>query len=302
MNAIKPLKINFDGDTIEAFAGLGPRDYDVVLKPTCEAVRLDYGGQYKRLLQAEWATVSLKETVGADGKKRQMVTISRKTFLHWLMTIETRRIKDPAIRAKILKYQSDAQDVLDAAFDDDLQRRDDQDAMSGMSWQTAMKAMALAIANGQETGNQALALAQQAQASLVVILERMDARDRKTEEHHRRLEALENSKPLRIRRLNPSYPAMAPEGYSLLMDYARGPGGLVISKGWGEAQSQGRRCAEIARRLRMEPIKVLPPKSSHPVNAYRIEVLEKWKAGFILARPHYRMPQLFGLDWEPCRN
>lgn len=72
-----------------------------------------------------------------------MVTITRKTFLHWLMTIDTKRLKNPAVKAKIAKYQSDACDVLDAAFDDDLNRRNP--SATGIDFQRFADALVTSI-------------------------------------------------------------------------------------------------------------------------------------------------------------
>lgn len=96
--------IDFHGDKILARAAKGRRNYEIVFKPLCELFRVQFAAQLKKLKRSKWATVSIMDTVGADGKPRRMVVISRKTFLHWLMTIDTRRIKDPEVAAKILRY------------------------------------------------------------------------------------------------------------------------------------------------------------------------------------------------------
>ena len=36
--------------------------------------------QYKRMQRTNWATMSMADTVAADGKVREMVTIDRRTF------------------------------------------------------------------------------------------------------------------------------------------------------------------------------------------------------------------------------
>ncbi|WP_455432968.1 phage antirepressor N-terminal domain-containing protein [Streptosporangium soli] len=45
----------------------------VVLKPTIEAMRLDWEPQRKKLARRSWATTSQREAVAADGKTRLMM-------------------------------------------------------------------------------------------------------------------------------------------------------------------------------------------------------------------------------------
>ena len=65
------------------------------LKPICENIGIAYNGQWERLNRTPWATIRMIRTVGADGKQRDMVAISRKTLTMWLATIDTNRLHQP---------------------------------------------------------------------------------------------------------------------------------------------------------------------------------------------------------------
>lgn len=109
---------------LRCIPGGGPKDWSVILKPTCEAMGLDYSAQWRRLQREHWATVAITATVDSAGKTRDMVTIDRPTFKMWLVKLTASRIKDDEARARIERFQVEAMDVIDLAFDDDLGRRD----------------------------------------------------------------------------------------------------------------------------------------------------------------------------------
>ena len=90
----------------------------VALKPVCESLGLSYSGQFERLQRQPWATIRVTPTVGADGKKRGMAMIDRRTFTMWLATIQTSRLKDDAARDLLTAYQCEAADVLDRYFNE----------------------------------------------------------------------------------------------------------------------------------------------------------------------------------------
>lgn len=55
-------------------------------------------------------------TTGADGKTYEMVGIDRQTFVMWLATIDTNRIKSKQARQLIVLYQREAAQALDNYF------------------------------------------------------------------------------------------------------------------------------------------------------------------------------------------
>lgn len=107
-------RIPFHGDVIEAIRD--GDDISVAIRPTCEAIGLDYSAQLQRLKRQPWATVGMTHTVGADGKPREMATVDRRTFTMWLATVDTNRIKSGDARELLIAYQTEAADALDKYF------------------------------------------------------------------------------------------------------------------------------------------------------------------------------------------
>ena len=106
--------IPFHGTTISA-----AQDGDTVrvaLRPACEAMGLDPEPQRKRLERRPWATTSIMEAVGADGRRRDMLMIDRRTFTMWLATIDTTRLKSERARNLVETFQREAADALDNYF------------------------------------------------------------------------------------------------------------------------------------------------------------------------------------------
>ena len=88
------------------------------LKPICENIGIAYNGQWERLNRTPWATIRMIRTVGADGKQRDMVSISRKTLTMWLATIDTNRLSDEQARRNVTVYQQEAAEALDQYFNE----------------------------------------------------------------------------------------------------------------------------------------------------------------------------------------
>ena len=86
------------------------------LKPICENIGIAFNGQRERLNRTPWATVRMIRTVGADGKPRDMMAVSRKTLTMWLATIDTSRLKDERARRNVTVYQQEAAEALDRYF------------------------------------------------------------------------------------------------------------------------------------------------------------------------------------------
>ena len=88
------------------------------LKPICENIGITYSGQWERLNRTPWATIRMMRTVGADGKYRNMVAVSRKTLTMWLATIDTSRLSDEQARKNVTVYQQEAAEALDKYFNE----------------------------------------------------------------------------------------------------------------------------------------------------------------------------------------
>lgn len=88
------------------------------LKPICENIGITYSGQWERLNRTPWATIRMMRTVGADGKHRDMVAVSRKTLTMWLATIDTSRLSNEQARKNVTVYQQEAAEALDKYFNE----------------------------------------------------------------------------------------------------------------------------------------------------------------------------------------
>ena len=155
--------------------------------------------------------------------------------------------------------------------------------IAGMDWQTAIKAMAVVLSQIQ------------------VAVAPVSALAIKVEEQDQRIARLE-VKRAKAKRRKPEYDETPPDGYFTLIKWAE-KNQVPVPKGRSEGSIQGRKAAEIARRMRLYPIKVHPPGLPHPINSYEIRVLRAWREQFKNNnRAYYIMPQLFGLDWESVRN
>ncbi|MDU5961966.1 MAG: phage antirepressor N-terminal domain-containing protein [Dermabacter sp.] len=106
--------IPFHGTTISAAQDGGT--IRVALRPACDAMGIQFEAQYKRLGRTPWATMSMMDMTGADGKTYEMVTIDRRTFTMWLATIDTTRLKSDRARNLVETFQREAADALDNYF------------------------------------------------------------------------------------------------------------------------------------------------------------------------------------------
>ncbi len=103
-------------DTDLDVAIVGDRPF-VAVKPICEALGLDWGSQHKLIVADPVlsSTISVTETVGADGKSRKMVCLPLDYLNGWLFKINARRYKGER-QALIIRYQRECYRVLAAHF------------------------------------------------------------------------------------------------------------------------------------------------------------------------------------------
>lgn len=107
--AAQIIKIPFYGSAIHsAKAGDQPV---VVLKPTIEAMGLNYTTQIAKLKNRSWATISLWGTVGADGKQRDMSVIDLDGWVMFLANINENKVK-PELRQTVIAYQKESAEAL----------------------------------------------------------------------------------------------------------------------------------------------------------------------------------------------
>lgn len=111
------VKVSFNGSVMIAQKS-DDGEVCVALKPICENIGIAFNGQWERLNRTPWATVRMIRTVGADGKQRGMMAVSRKTLTMWLATIDTSRLKDERARRNVIVYQQEAAEALDRYFNE----------------------------------------------------------------------------------------------------------------------------------------------------------------------------------------
>lgn len=95
------------------------------MKPIVTAMGLDWGSQYRKVAanEARWGIVNLAipltatvvdtTIVGsADGKSRELTCIPVRKVSAWLATVEPGKVKNPDVRARVIQYQNECDDVL----------------------------------------------------------------------------------------------------------------------------------------------------------------------------------------------
>ncbi|GFK19308.1 phage antirepressor N-terminal domain-containing protein [Corynebacterium glutamicum] len=87
----------------------------VAARHICDTLGIDWKTQNRKLNDRSWATVRILPTVGADGKRRDMSMVDRRTLGMWLATINSNRVA-PEVRDTLDTYQAEAVDALDSYF------------------------------------------------------------------------------------------------------------------------------------------------------------------------------------------
>lgn len=90
----------------------------VALRPLCESMGIQFEAQHKRLGRTAWASMSVMDMVAADGRRREMAMIDRRTFTMWLATIDAKRLKNPSAKEMVETFQNEAAAALDAYFNE----------------------------------------------------------------------------------------------------------------------------------------------------------------------------------------
>lgn len=111
------VEVPFNGSVMIA-QKLDDGEIYAALKPICENIGIAFNGQRERLNRTPWAVVRMIRTTGADGKRYDMMAVSRKTLTMWLATIDTSRLKDEHARRNVTVYQQEAAEALDKYFNE----------------------------------------------------------------------------------------------------------------------------------------------------------------------------------------
>ncbi len=86
----------------------------VALRPMCDTLGIDYAAQMRKLRRRSWAGVAQRATPSAGGIQ-QTTVITSDTVPLWLATVDENRVA-VAARPKLVAYQREARDALDAYF------------------------------------------------------------------------------------------------------------------------------------------------------------------------------------------
>lgn len=86
----------------------------VAIKPICENIGLNWDSQFRRINRDEVlnTTIAMMAMVAADGKTRELLCLPLEMLNGWLFGIDTNRIKNPEIKARILAYKRECYQVL----------------------------------------------------------------------------------------------------------------------------------------------------------------------------------------------
>lgn len=117
MNAANQLEtVDFHGDKLSVV--IGPDGQRLVaMKTICEAIGLGWESQYNRIQRHAVlkSTMSITNTVAADGKSRELVCLPLEYLNGWLFGVDAARVK-PEIRDKVIQYQRECFQVLHDHF------------------------------------------------------------------------------------------------------------------------------------------------------------------------------------------
>lgn len=83
----------------------------VAMRPIVVQMGLIWAAQYVKIMEKFDSTVSIIETVGEDGKMREMICLPLRKLPAWLYSISPNKVA-PEIKDKVIQYQEECDDVL----------------------------------------------------------------------------------------------------------------------------------------------------------------------------------------------
>lgn len=107
MNEIIP--VTFHGDTLALVNHEG--EPFLPMKPVVENMGLAWQVQQRKLTEKFGAVITIMVTTGGDGKQYEMLCLPLRKFPAWVYSINPNKVK-PELRAKIVSYQEECDDVL----------------------------------------------------------------------------------------------------------------------------------------------------------------------------------------------
>lgn len=111
--AIALKSVQFRGSVLETFER-GGQPF-VVLKPIVEGMGLDWNGQFQRVKRDPvlGSTMCVTHTVGADGRRREMLCLPLRMLNGFLFGVDASRVRR-AIQEQVIGYQRECYDALAA--------------------------------------------------------------------------------------------------------------------------------------------------------------------------------------------
>lgn len=121
----------------------------IVFKPVVDSIGLAYSSQIQKLKSKSWATMSIINTVGADGRNRDMTVIDLRTLTMWLATIDENRVSEES-RPLVVAYQSEVADAIEAYWSKGgaINPRANEHQMNALLRQTQMQMELCQVAKG----------------------------------------------------------------------------------------------------------------------------------------------------------
>jgi hypothetical protein len=110
------VTVNFRGDELYGFEN--DDGIFVALKPIVESMGMDWSAQYRRVSRDAILKegIAMMATPFGRGGDQEAVCLKLDLVNGWLFTIDTSRIKDDEVRAKVIVYQRECYQVLSKHF------------------------------------------------------------------------------------------------------------------------------------------------------------------------------------------
>lgn len=109
--------IRFHGANLMVQPGESPETTLVAMKPVAEGMGVSWQGQHEKLLKHPVLSQGIKEILIPSAGGMQSMTALPLNRLHfWMATLHPNKISDPAIREKVIIYQTEAADALFERF------------------------------------------------------------------------------------------------------------------------------------------------------------------------------------------
>jgi len=119
--------VNFHGDQLLLADDDGKRL--VPVRPLAENLGMSWSTQHAKLVRDGRFNCVHMNTVGADGRDRQMLCLPVEQLSGWLFSINPNKIKDEHKRAKVKLYQAECVTVLHDYWTKGIAVRDDMDGV-----------------------------------------------------------------------------------------------------------------------------------------------------------------------------